>query len=82
VIGLLDLGVAVGMGALSADSSIRLFTGAPSTDAMAVLPLSLIPTFGVPIFVLLHVVSLLGLRARAKERADRASLGTAHALAR
>jgi len=74
--------VAVGVGALSAESSIRLFTGAPSTDAMAVLPLSLIPAFGVPIFVLLHVVSLLGLRARAKERAERTPLETAHAVVR
>ena len=82
VLGLLDLGVAIGIGALSAESSIRLFTGGPSTDAMAVLPLSLIPTFGVPIFVLLHVVSLLGLRARAKELRERPHLGGAHALAR
>lgn len=80
VVGLLDLVVAVGIGALSAESSIRLFTGAPSTDAMAALPLSLIPTFGVPIFALLHVVSLLGLRARAEHRARGPQAG-AHALA-
>jgi hypothetical protein len=64
VLGLLDLAVAVGVGALSAEGSARLFASGPSTDAMARLPLSLVPAFGVPIFVLLHVVSLLGLRSR------------------
>jgi hypothetical protein len=62
--GLLDLTVAVGVGALSAESAARLFADGPPTDALARLPLSLIPAFGVPIFVLLHIVSLLGLRSR------------------
>ncbi len=62
VAGILDLVVAVGMGALSAESSFRLFSNAPSTAAMAELPLSMIPVFAVPLFVLLHIVSLLGLR--------------------
>jgi hypothetical protein len=65
VLGILDLTVAVGMGALSAESSIRVFTSGPSTEAMAQLPLSLIPTFAVPLFALLHIVSLLGLRSSA-----------------
>ncbi|WP_242341559.1 MULTISPECIES: hypothetical protein [unclassified Anaeromyxobacter] len=75
VAGLLDLVVAVGAGALSAPSSIQVFTSGPSSAAMAELPLSLVPTFGVPLFVLLHAVSLLGLRARGRARAGRA--GTA-----
>jgi hypothetical protein len=63
--GLLDLAVAVGVGtALSAQG-----TTIPSTGAMAVLPLSLVPVFGVPIFVLLHLASLIGLRARARSGA-------------
>ena len=61
-LGLLDLLVAVGMGALSASGAVRVLTSGPSASAMAELPLSLVPTFGVPAFVLLHVVSLLGLR--------------------
>lgn len=62
-LGLLDLALAVGLGALSAESPIRTFSSGPSTNLMAQLPLSLVPTFGVPMFVLLHAVSLLGLRA-------------------
>jgi hypothetical protein len=69
VLGLVDLAVAIGVGALSAESSARQFLNAPSTDAMAVLPLSMIPVFGVPIFVLLHITSLIGLRSRAPHRA-------------
>lgn len=64
--GILDLVVAVGMGTLSTDSSVRVFMNAPSAGPMAQLPLALIPTFGVPIFVLLHVASLFGLRSRAR----------------
>jgi hypothetical protein len=62
VLGLLDLANAVTIGALSAAG---VFADAPSTEAMARLPLSLVPTYGVPIFVLLHVVSLLALRGSA-----------------
>jgi hypothetical protein len=74
VLGLVDLAVAVGTGALSADSSVRQFMNPPSTDAMAVLPLSLVPVFAVPIFVLLHVTSLVGLRSRARHRAGEAGI--------
>ena len=62
VLGLLDLVVAVGIGALTAESAIQAFHSTPSTDAMTVPPLSTIPTFGVPLFTLLHVASLVTLR--------------------
>lgn len=61
VLGVLDLVVALGMGALSAPSAIRVFLGDPSTAAMARLPLSTVPAFAVPIFLLLHAISVLGL---------------------
>jgi hypothetical protein len=82
-LGLADLTVAVTMGALSADGAVRVFTSAPSTAAMAELPLSLIPTFAVPIFVLLHLASLSGLRAAARDaRAARGARATpAHSAA-
>ncbi len=67
--GVLDLVVAVTMGALSTAGAVRVFANGPPTTAMAQLPLSLIPAFGVPLFALLHVVSLLGLRARARSGA-------------
>ncbi len=83
VLGILDLAVAVGIGSLSAESSIRVFSSAPSTGALAELPLSMIPVFGVPIFVLLHIASLVGLRSSAARRGaapsphgERAQLGT------
>jgi hypothetical protein len=71
-VGLADLIVAVSLGALTAESSIRVFFTIPSTDAMSVLPLAMIPAFGVPLFVLLHIASLIGLRRQAPSRAARA----------
>jgi hypothetical protein len=62
LLGILDLVTALSLGALSATSAIRLFHSTPSTDAMGSLPLALIPAFAVPVFLLLHVVSLWGLR--------------------
>lgn len=70
LLGVIDLVAAVGIGALTARSSIQVFHSIPSTDAMAVLPLSLIPAFAVPIFLLLHLASLLGLRRAAATGPD------------
>jgi len=71
VLGIADLVVALGIGALSAPSTIRIFHGSPSTAAMAQLPLSMIPVFAVPIFLLLHTVSLLKIgRARRESGAS------------
>lgn len=67
-LGLLDLAVAVGVGALSAEGPLRVFLDDPPTTALAQLPLSMIPVFGVPLFVLLHVASIYGLRAAAGRR--------------
>ncbi len=58
LLGILDLVVAVSIGALSA----LLTTGAPgeiSTAPMATLPLLLIPAFLVPIFLMLHTAALM-----------------------
>jgi hypothetical protein len=63
-LGILDLVVAVGTGALS-----RMLTPGlegPSTGAMSQLPLSLIPTYFVPIFVMLHIAALIQARRLAK----------------
>jgi hypothetical protein len=60
ILGLLDLFVAVGMGT----GMLTLLTGArlPAAAAMGVYPLILVPTFGVPVAVLLHLVALRRLR--------------------
>jgi len=67
-LGILDLVVAVSLGALSA----TLSTGAPgeiSTAPMATLPLLLIPAFLVPLFVMLHTAALMQSRQIIRSRA-------------
>jgi hypothetical protein len=60
LLGLLDLFVAVGMGT----GMLPMLTGArlPAAAAMGVYPLILVPTFAVPVAVLLHLVALRRLR--------------------
>jgi hypothetical protein len=55
LLGILDLVVAVSLGALSS----MLGFGASGAFPMAVMPLVLIPAFFVPLFVMLHIASLL-----------------------
>lgn len=64
VLGLLDFVGAIGGGMLSGGSSIGILTapGELTTAIMQDLPLALIPTFFVPCWILLHIVSLLQLR--------------------
>ncbi|HZV92683.1 MAG TPA: hypothetical protein VFF72_05660 [Caldimonas sp.] len=65
VLGILDLVVAIGLGALGA----ALATGAPgetSTAPMATLPLLLIPAFLVPLFLMLHAAALMQSRRMAR----------------
>lgn len=71
LLGMLDLVVAVGIGALSA----TLATGAHgeiSTSPMASLPMLLVPAFLVPLFFMLHVAALLQGRQLRRSR-DRAA---------
>jgi hypothetical protein len=68
VLGILDLVVAVSLGALSA----TLSTGSPgeiSTAPMARLPLLLIPAFLVPLFLMLHTAALMQSRQTISGRA-------------
>jgi hypothetical protein len=62
ILGLLDLAVAVGMGTgylapLLTEAAGRL----PPAGAMGVFPLILVPTFAVPVSVVLHLLALTGL---------------------
>ena len=62
-LGLLDLVVAIGVGALAS----ALTTGAPgeiTTASMVLLPLVLIPAYLVPIFAMLHFAALYQARRR------------------
>ena len=58
LLGILDLVVAVGLGALSSVLGIGI-SAEVTAFPMAEMPLVLIPTFLVPLFVVLHLVSLL-----------------------
>ena len=62
--GLLDLLVAVGMGTgvLAPYLMPELGSRVPSAGAMGAYPLILVPTFAVPLSVILHVISLVRLR--------------------
>lgn len=59
--GILDLVNAVTMGVLYSDSRIGLLATGVTTDLMEQLPMVLIPAFGVPFTLVLHVVSLVNL---------------------
>jgi hypothetical protein len=74
VLGLVDLATAVGMGT----GWLPLLAGErlPSAAAMGVYPLILVPTFAVPMAVLLHLVAL-----RRLSRARRSVAGTTPGLA-
>ncbi|HEV3408750.1 MAG TPA: hypothetical protein VG095_00520 [Chthoniobacterales bacterium] len=63
LLGILDLVVAVSIGALTT----TLASGAPgeiTAAAMGQLPLVLVPTFLVPVFIMLHLTALIQVRAR------------------
>ncbi len=64
LLGILDLIVAVGLGATSAVLGIGI-SAEISTFPMAVLPLVLVPAFLVPLFLMLHLASLLQARQMA-----------------
>jgi hypothetical protein len=64
VLGLLDFVGAIGGGVLSGSSPIGILRGDVTSDIMQRLPLSMIPTFAVPFWIVLHIISLIKLRSR------------------
>ena len=67
LLGLLDFVGAIGGGVLSGSSPIGILRGDVTTDIMQKLPLSLIPTFGVPFWIILYIISLIKVRKSASE---------------
>jgi hypothetical protein len=63
VLGLVDLAVALGIGFAAAPGALRVLLASPSTQAISLLPLVLIPTTVVPIAAALHLLSLRKLTA-------------------
>jgi hypothetical protein len=66
VLGIVDLVVAVGSGALGSSLAVGA-AGEITTGPMAQLPLVLIPAYFVPVFVMLHVTALLQARRLARD---------------
>jgi hypothetical protein len=64
--GLLDFVVAIGTGVLTSNSSLGFFAPATPMPSMGMMPLSLIPTFAVPLWIIIHIASLLQLRRGAR----------------
>lgn len=58
VAGILDLVTAVTLGVLSSPTPAGVLHPAVTTNAMAVLPLSLIPTFAVPLLLMVHIIAI------------------------
>lgn len=58
IAGILDLVTAVALGVLSSPTPAGALHPAVSTQAMTVLPLSLIPTFAVPLLLMLHIIAI------------------------
>jgi hypothetical protein len=74
-LGLLDLVVAVGAGVLHASGPLGLLAGAVPSDMVARYPLSLVPTFLVPLAVILHLEGALQARRLAGVGTGRAPEG-------
>jgi len=62
VLGLLDLVMAVSLGILTSRSSLGILAGTTTSAAVVAFPLSLIPTFLVPVDLILHLITLSRVR--------------------
>ena len=71
VLGMLDLVMAVSLGILASASPLGILAGEITTQAMGKFPLSLIPTFIVPLLLILHLITLG--RVRYETASDRTS---------
>lgn len=68
-LGMTDLIVAVTTGVLSSPSKIGILAHGTTTRLMGLLPLSLIPTFAVPLLFILHIICIAQIRRTTRERA-------------
>lgn len=58
LLGVLDLVTAVTLGVLTSRAPIGILAHGITSDAMTTLPLSLIPTFAVPLLLIFHFISI------------------------
>jgi hypothetical protein len=62
VLGLLDFVGAIGSGLLTGNNPLGVFREDVTTAVLQELPLSIIPTFAVPAWIIVHVISLLKIK--------------------
>jgi hypothetical protein len=62
VAGLVDFAVAIATGVLTSNSGLGWFAEPGARASLGSLPLSVVPTFAVPLWTIFHVISLLQLR--------------------
>jgi len=66
LLGMLDLVTAVTLGVLASPAPVGILGHGVTTEAMTLLPLSVIPTFAVPLLLILHIISIAqAIRGRA-----------------
>ncbi len=70
VLGMLDLVMAVSLGILTSRSSLGLLAGGTTSAVVVAFPLSLIPTFLVPFYFILHLISLHRVRRIWEQRRE------------
>jgi hypothetical protein len=64
IAGLADFVVAIATGVLTSNSAAGIFNDGSPRIELGALPMSLIPTFAVPFWIILHMISLRQLRRR------------------
>jgi hypothetical protein len=56
--GLLDLFAAIILGVLSSNGPLGILAHGATTQIMGTFPLSIVPTFGVPLFIIIHLITI------------------------
>jgi hypothetical protein len=77
IFGLVDLVVALAIGFAAAPAVVRLLLVSPTTEAISLLPLALIPATVVPLASALHLLSLRRLMATGNTAATTETVGSA-----
>ena len=62
IAGLVDFAVALATGVLSSNSALGFFATGEAGASMGLLPLSLVPSFAVPLWIIFHMIALIQLR--------------------
>ena len=80
IAGLVDFVGAVGSGVLTSNTPLGLLADGVPRASLGLLPLSLVPTFAVPLWIVFHVISLLQLRRLAAGAAQQSFTSDTRAL--